>query len=285
MSIRLLIEQLSNRLSKTESKIARYILDNIEEIKEITSAQLAERADVGQSSVIKFIKKIGFDGFTDFKIRLSEELASKRPLKPDFLHNNITLDDSLYEITKKISYSHIESIDATTNNLSFTTLERVVDTLDRARKIVIMGVGASSLVGKDFQHKLTKIGKIALHDLDAHVQVTQAISSGKGDVILTISHSGETSLFIETLKSIGKNGADLISITGSERNSIGDLSHINIPAVATEDFIRSSALSSRIAQLTILDALFIGILKKNHESGLEYIDRSRKIIKILNSKR
>ena len=282
MSIRLKVEQFNNKFSKTEEKIADYILNHMSEIKDLTSGELAKRSEVGQSSIIKFIKKIGFNGFTEFKINISEELASKKGSKASFLHNNITADDSISEVIKKISYSHVESIEATTSNITSDTLDQIVEILDNATKIVILGIGASSLVGKDFQHKLSKIGKMAFHDFDVHVQATQAINTGKGDVVLIISHSGETNIFVETLNVIKDNGSQIISITGSNNSSIARVSHLNLLAIATEDLIRSSTLSSRIAQLTIIDALFITLLKRNHSTALEYIESSRNIIKILN---
>lgn len=283
MSIAYIIKGINSKLSKTEKKIAEFILENTTLVKEITSADLAKRAGVGQSSVIKFIKKIGFEGFTDFKIKLSEELATKKIIKPEFLHNNISLDDSICEATRKISFSHMKSIEETIHELSFETLEAVINKLEKAEKIIILGIGASSLVGKDLQHKLTKIGMVALHDLDFHVQVTQAVCASSKDLILAISHSGESRVVIEALKGAEKNKASVVSITGSEKNSIASLSHINLHTVNVEGTFRSSALSSRIAQLTIIDALFIGLLKRDYIKPKEYIERSRKIISKLNS--
>ncbi len=286
MNIQLRIQQEEDRLSKTDMRIANYVLTHREEVKSLTSTEFAEKITVGQSSVIKFIKKIGFTGFTDFKIALSEELAREKSPESTApygaLHNNITLDDSIETIASKISYNHIQSIERTiTHILDSEMLQRVdkiIDHLDKARKIVILGIGASSLVAKDFEHKLTKIGKIAIHDLDSHVQVTHAISANSQDIILTISHSGETELFIETLKAVADQKIERISITGSKTNTIAKLSNLNICTVASENFIRSSALSSRITQLTLIDMLFIGLLKRNYQSGIEYIEKSRQVV-------
>lgn len=282
MSIKFLINDFYNKLSKTEKRIADYILKHIEEIKEFTSAELANNAHVGQSSVIKFIKKIGFNGFTDFKIKLSEELASQKAMKPDFLHNDISSADTIYEATKKIAYSHINSIEETTSNISYSHLNKVIDLLETSKKVVIVGIGSSSLVGKDFQHKLTKIGKLVLHDLDPHVQITQAVTADPDDLILAISHGGETKVVIEAIIAGRKNGAKIVSITGSRNNSISALSDISLYTVAVEDFLSSSALSSRIAQLTLIDALFIGLIKKDHRKFMDYITESSKVIKKLN---
>ncbi len=282
MSIKFLINDFYNKLSKTEKRIADYILNHIEEIKEFTSAELANNAHVGQSSVIKFIKKIGFNGFTDFKIKLSEELASQKAMKPDFLHNNISSADTIYEATKKIAYSHINSIEETTSHISYNHLNKVIDLLETSKKVVIVGIGSSSLVGKDFQHKLTKIGKLVLHDLDPHVQISQAVTADSDDLILAISHGGETKVVIEAIIAGRKNGAKIVSITGSRNNSISALSDISLYTVAVEDFLSSSALSSRIAQLTLIDALFIGLIKKDHTKFMDYITESSRVIKKLN---
>lgn len=283
MSIIFLINGFNDKLSKTEKKIADYILDHIEEIKEFTSAELAKKAHVGQSSVIKFIKKIGFHGFTDFKIKLSEELAGQKAMKPNFLHNDISSNDTLYEATKKIAYSHVSSIEKTTSHISYDHLNKVIDLLDTSKKVIILGVGASSLVGKDLQHKLTKIGKLVLHDLDLHVQVTQAVATDQDDLILAISHGGETKVVIEAIIAAKENRAKVVSITGSKNNSISALSDISLYTAATENFLSPSALSSRIAQLTLIDALFIGLIKRDHVKLMNYINQSSRVIEKLNT--
>ncbi len=287
MNIQLRIQQAGNNLSKTDQRIASFILSNRKTVKALTSSEFASHVAVGQSSVIKFIKKIGFNGFTEFKIALSEELAreqsSHNSTPYGALHNDITLEDSLETIASKIAYNHIHSIEntlqATTLPKKLKTLDTIIDHLDKAHKIVILGMGASSLVAKDLEHKLTKIGKIALHDLDSHVQITHAISASEKDVILTISHSGETELFIKALQAVKERGAKLIAITGSPHSTIAKLSDLTITTVASENFIRSSALSSRITQLTLIDMLFIGLLQRNYTRGTEYIEKSRQVVR------
>jgi len=285
LSIRFKIKSTINIQSKTHKKIGEYILENIYIIKDLTSTELAKNIGVGQSSIIKFIKIIGFNKFSEFKMTLSEDLGKEISKENIFLHNDISLEDNLYDATKKISYNHIRSIEESVNNISFDVLEEAIEKILNAKKIILLGIGASSLVAKDFQHKLEKIGKVVLHDFDYHVQITQAICAKKEDIILAISHSGETNIIIETLKEVKKDGVTIISLTGKENNSISKLSHINLYTKAVENFFRISALSSRIAQLTLIDILFVGILKKDHVKPLEYIKRNKKIISRLNNKK
>lgn len=285
MSIRFKIKSTINDQSKTQKKIGKYILENIYNIKNLTSTELAKNIGVGQSSIIKFINVIGFNKFSEFKMTLSEDLGKENIKEDVFFHNDISLDDDLDEATKKIAYSHIRSIEESVDHISFEVLDKAIEKLLNAKKIILLGIGASSLVAKDFQHKLEKIGKIALHDSDYHVQITQAICAKKEDIILAISHSGETNIIIETLKEIKKDGIPVISLTGKKNNSISKLSNINLYTKATENIFRISALSSRIAQLTLIDILFVGILKKDHVKPLEYIKRNKKIISRLNNKK
>ncbi len=286
MSILLRIKQQRDHFSKTDQLIASFIEQNRESIKTLTSTEFAKQAGVGQSSVIKFIKKIGFLRFSDFKIALSEQLILEKTPNHRILHNDITKDDSLETIMHKVAYNHIHSIEDTLNNLLLTDslgcLEQVISKINRAKKVIILGLGASSLVAKDLEHKLTKIGKMASHDFDPHVQATHAMSASSKDLILTISHSGETQIFIEILKQVQDTAVTTVSITGSSKNSIQSLSELNLYTIAKEQFMRSSALTSRIAQLTMIDIIFMELLKLNHSQGSKYIEKSTQIVGTLN---
>lgn len=280
MSVRFKIKSTINKQSKTQLKIGQYILDNIKEIRSFTSTELSEKIGVSQSSIIKFIKIIGYTKFSDFKVSLGESLGKVK--ESGILHNDISIEDSLEEASMKISYSHIRSIEESIESICFDTLEQVIDEMANAKKIIIIGIGASALVAKDIQHKLTKIGKAVLFDLDYHVQITQVICADKGDLILAISHTGETPMIISALEEIKEDGPTIVSLTGNKDTSISNLSHLKLYAIAIETFFRTSAMSSRIAQMTMIDTLFIGLLKKDYVKAIEYIEKSKKVVGKLN---
>ncbi len=270
-----------NNFSKTEAKIANYILDNLEEVKATTSSKLAENIGVGQSTIIKFIKKFDNCGFTEFKLKLGEELA-KNKLKSPSLYGDITTKDSIEEISKKLSQNSIGAINLTLENLDFNQLNKSIELLDKAKKIVILGVGASSLVAKDFFYKLSKVGKIVFHDFDPHVQLTHTTTLCDEDLVIAISHSGESREIILGVEKAREHKAKTISITKVGNNSVSDRCDINLHSIATEDIFRSSAISSRIAQLFIIDILFIGLIQKEYDGSSKSIFESRDLIKRLN---
>ncbi|UUV19736.1 MurR/RpiR family transcriptional regulator [Fusobacteria bacterium ZRK30] len=280
MSITLRIKNEIKNLSKTEIKVANYILDNLEEVKTITSSDLAKKIGVGQSTIIKFIKKIDIKGFTEFKISLGEELA-KASSTTSYLYGDITLNDSMEDISKKLSYNSINAISETLDNLNFHQLDIAIDYLHKARKIVILGVGASSLVAKDFFYKLSKIGKMAFHDFDPHVQLTHTTTLNKEDLVVAISHGGESKEVILGVEKAKEHGATTISITNIGNNPVSNNSDINLYSIAYEDLFRSSAISSRMAQLSLIDILFIGIVQREYQNSTTSIKESRDLIKKL----
>lgn len=271
------IKNSMNNFSKSEKKIAEYILKNSDYVKTINSTQLAEAAKVGQASIIRFVKKIGFTGFSDFKIKLNQELAATAD-NENILHSSVTLNDSIGEITKKIAKDSMDSISITQNNLKDSELKKAIKLLAEANKIILIGMGASSLVAKDFSYKLSKIGKIAIHTVDSDVQLTHVINSNSKDLVVAISQSGEKKEIIKCLQQAKKNNTPVIGITGKSGTSMEEFSDVLLYSFAHEGLLRSSPMTSRITQLFLIDTLFVGLVQQNPEESLSLIERCRKSI-------
>lgn len=271
------IKNSMNNFSKSEKKIAEYILKNSDYVKTINSTQLAEAAKVGQASIIRFVKKIGFTGFSDFKIKLNQELAATAD-NENILHSSVTLNDSIGEITKKIAKDSMDSISITQNNLKDSELKKAIKLLSEANKIILIGMGASSLVAKDFSYKLSKIGKIAIHTVDSDVQLTHVINSNSKDLVVAISQSGEKKEIIKCLQQAKKNNTPVIGITGKSGTSMEEFSDVLLYSFAHEGLLRSSPMTSRITQLFLIDTLFVGLVQQNPEESLSLIERCRKSI-------
>lgn len=284
MSISNKIKENFNNFSKTDIKISNYILENITEIKTLTSLELAKRISVGQSTIIKFVKKIGFKGYGNFKETLITQLV-KEESKVHRIHGDISLEDSTETVLKKIGTAHSSSIENTLENLNLDSFTKTIELMNKANKVIIIGIGSSSLVGVDFEQKLIKLGKIAIHSLDTHVQGMHVATASKNDVIFIISHSGETQYIKSILDGIDqKTRPKLVLLTNSSNSSLATISDIVISTNVNNNFIRSSALSSRIAQLTVIDALYIEIFRKNSKVSFKLLDKSIDIISKLNNK-
>ncbi len=141
--------------------------------------------------------------------------------------------------------------------------ELVVEAIGAAGRIDIYGAGASGFVASDFQQKLHRIGRIAFYWPDVHSALTSAALLGKGDVAIGISHTGTTSDVIEVLEQARARGATTVALTNFPRSPIADVVHHVLTTAARETTYRSGAMASRLAQLTVVDVLFVGVAARN----------------------
>ncbi|QWZ79251.1 SIS domain-containing protein [Aeromonas sp. FDAARGOS 1419] len=279
------LSNLRSQLSPSELKIADYILSYPEQVTGFSSQELAMQAEVSQSSIVKFTQKIGFKGFTAFKLAVSEDLGRKHAIKTDTvgdLYNGIGRDDDLETMAKKLAQEKINSIIETTQALDSDLLKQVLDTIDGAGRVQLVGIGGSALTAKDLWYKLLKIGVTTLFAQDSHVQISIAQTLGPGDVQLVISYSGASRDVLAAAELAKRNGATLIAVTSFRQTQLRQMADMVLDTVAEENELRISSISSRTAQNTITDILFLGLVQRRDERAWALIDGTRDAIDRLN---
>lgn len=278
--IKKLILSFKGKLTIKEKEIAEYILENMSEILKMTSAELAKRAGVGQSSVIKFIKKIGFNKYGDFKIQLSKELENEKIYKiKETIHSQIYTDDSLEDIATKTLNEITKALEKTIGNIDYEYFETVIELIKKSKKILIIGSGMSSIVARDLEMKFIKINIEAVHYESSHMQLMRLATLDSKDLVIAISHRGETEDVIDVIKKAKKKNINVLSITSIGKNTVADLSNYNLRIISDENVFRSSAISSRMAQLILNDIIFLRLTQEDYEKAKNYIEESRELIK------
>lgn len=278
--IKKLILSFKSKLTIKEKEIAEYILENMSEILKMTSAELAKRAGVGQSSVIKFIKKIGFNKYGDFKIQLSKELENEKIYKiKETIHSQIYTDDSLEDIATKTLNEITKALEKTIGNIDYEYFETVIELIKKSKKILIIGSGMSSIVARDLEMKFIKINIEAVHYESSHMQLMRLATMDSKDLVIAISHRGETEDVIDVIKKAKKKNINVLSITSIGKNTVADLSNYNLRIISDENVFRSSAISSRMAQLILNDIIFLRLTQEDYEKAKNYIEESRELIK------
>lgn len=277
MSLFIKINEVKDQLTKSEGKIANYVLSNPEKVYNLSTYDLAKFSGTSPSSVVRFCQRIGFNGFQEFKIELIKNTADLENNKK-IVYEDVTVDDTIEEVMNKITLENITSIEKTQKLLDSREMERAIKALERAENIYIFGVGASGIVAMDFQYKLMRINRNAIFYLDSHTQMASAVHISKDDIAIGISYSGET---LEVLKSMAKakeEGATTISITKYGENPVSNVSDIKLFVGNIEKNLRLGAISSRIAQLTVVDMLFVGIARKDFNLVSEHLRKTRMIV-------
>ncbi|MBC8590053.1 MurR/RpiR family transcriptional regulator [Wansuia hejianensis] len=271
------IKNLKDSFTDSEGRIADYIIENKEEVCNLTTGELAEITETSPASVIRFAKKLGYSGFQELKIAIAKD-TPKYEMDIEKLYEAITLQDATEEIMEKVAIENIKAIKDTITLLNKEIIDISVEAIDKANYVNIFGVGSSGLVGEDLQYKMVRIGTKAGFHPDPHLQIVSASNMQEGDLAIGISHSGRTKETFNALKIAKNSGAKTISITKYGSNPVSDIADIKLYTTEVERHLRMGAISSRIAQLTIIDILFINLVKKNYNKMQEKIIKTGNLI-------
>lgn len=277
MSLFVKINEVKDQLTNSEKKIANYVLENPEKVYNLSTYDLARLSETSPSSVVRFCQRMGFNGFQEFKIELVKN-TTKLENKEKIVYEDVTVDDSIAEVIDKIAIENITSIKKTKKLLDSKEMEKAIKALEKAENVYIFGVGASGIVAMDLQYKLMRINRNAIFYLDSHTQMSSAVHISKDDVAIGISYSGETLEVLKSVKKAKEEDATIISITKYGDNPISNLADIKLYVGNIEKNLRLGAISSRIAQLTVIDMLFVAIARKDFDLVSEHLKNTRMIV-------
>jgi DNA-binding MurR/RpiR family transcriptional regulator len=270
------IQQKMTTMNPKEKEIAVYILDNSHSIAQIGITDLAKESGSSTATISRFCKLFHFSGFTEFKVKLAAELA----LQPaGQSYQDIVAGNPLAHIVEAMEANHVSSITDTTRLLDLKQLQKAIDALKGARQIDLYGVATSGLVAQDFYQKLVRIGKRASAFSDPHMQITSASNLSEEDVAIGISYSGETSETIAALKCASENGAVTISLTKFGSSKLSSLADICLFASTLEEGMRRGDMASRIAQLHVIDILFVGLISEQFDDYVPRLENSFQMVK------
>ncbi|EKN5147779.1 TPA: SIS domain-containing protein [Yersinia enterocolitica] len=268
MSILNEITWLLPELAENQKKIAKCILDNPESILSISSSQFAENAGVSQSAIVKFSQKIGMKGFPALKIAISEELSRNNLFKSyphKALHNSISSEDSLMVMAQKLAHEKTASIMETTRKINFSVFQQVISLINTAQRVQIVGILGSGLTAKDLSYKLQKIGIMTLVEADLHVQIAAALTLTPKDVQIVLSFTGRRKDMRIAATVAKAQGATVIAITGSKVSPLAKIADYVLESISDENEWRSSSISSRTAQNTLTDLIFLALMQQRKE--------------------
>lgn len=279
MGIIIKLNAMKNQLTSIEKKIAEYILEDPERIKNLNTYEIAKNCNTSQASIVRFSKKLGFSGFPDFKLSLSQDIGNRKAESHvNIMHEELKSTDSFEIIGKKVATENTRAVNNTYEITDFNELEKAVQAINNARKIMLAGVGFSGIVARDLYFKLMELGKVASFENDSHMQLSYLSTMNENDILFVISHSGKT-LELFNLTKVAKNkGIKIITLTSVANNPIRDLGDIRLSTVEMKSDFRATALSPRISQLTVIDMIYIKLMLEN-ENLQDYIFNAIELVK------
>jgi DNA-binding MurR/RpiR family transcriptional regulator len=256
------IKSLYKSLPKSEKKVADFILKNAGDVPFYSVYDVAGRVEVSVASVSRFVRGVGYTSFQDFKV----ELARGMPPEVPEIFNAITADDSDGEVVRKVFMANRQSIEDTLKILSVPDLIRVSKELSKTKRLVFFGIGSSGNVAKEAALRFCHLDVQAEACTDPVYMVVSAKRLKKGEAAVVISHSGRSLITVEALRVASENSAVTVGITNYMKSPIGENSRYLLCTSFYESSVKAAALSSRIAQLCLLDALYL--LTARHKETL-----------------
>jgi len=269
------IRALAPSLSPAERRVAELVLEDPSRAASRTITELARAAGTSETTVIRFCKVLGLPGYPELRLRLAAESAREFAREGDrarVVGSDIGPDDTMEQIVEKVAFADARAVEETARHLDIETLETVAEAMAAASRIELFGVGASGFVALDLQGKLHRIGRRAYAWLDTHAALASAALLSKGDVAFGISHTGATADTIDVLTEARSRGATTVALTNFPRSPVvGVVDHV-LTTAARETTFRSGATASRIAQLTVVDCLFVAVARRHYRETLRALE-------------
>ncbi len=241
-------------LAPAEQRVGRLVLADPRAFANQPITELASRSHVSKPTVVRFCRSMGYDGLSDFKLKLAGSVSEGVP----FIHRSVDVDDKTSDVMVKVIDNTVAAFLKYRNDASSVAIERAADALlatyNAGRRIEFFGVGNSGIVAQDAQHKFFRLGITSIAYSDGHMQVMSASLLGPGDCVVVISNSGRTRDLMDACDIARKNGATtiVITVTGSP---LAAAANIHLAADHPEGYDRYSPMVSRLMHLMIIDIL------------------------------
>jgi len=268
------IEQLYRAMRATEQRVADYIRAHPEEVTQLSVSKLAEAARASDATVVRLCQRLGYRGYRELKIALARELGNPLAL----IHESIHQGDGARAVIGKVFASHMQTLEMTRRILDPSAVGRAADALARAGRVEIFALGTSLPIAQDLHGKVLRIGIRSAVTADAHFMGVVAMQLGPGDVAIGISHSGATKDVVEALQAARGAGATTICITNFGRSPITRVADIHLFTASQETKFRTEPLVSRLAQMAVVDALFVGTALRNPDSAVRHMRNTERAL-------
>jgi len=266
------IQSVLPELPPSEQRVSLYVLKRPRKVVQSSITELARECEVSESTVVRFCKRLGLDGYKEFRIAVAQELGA---VAPELITADQDTASEIKLLAQRVLSNNIRAIEATLAAMDFDAVNRAIDALSHARRVDFYGAGPSSVVAIDAYIKFMRIGLCSSFNSNAHLQVISAAALTDEDVAVGISYSGSTKDTVEALTIARNSGATTIAITNFPDMPISEVADIVICSNADEAFFHGGAMASRTAQLAVIDLVFAGTIDRRSEESAKQLEKTK----------
>lgn len=268
------IHELLDSMSEKERRVADFILEAPREAVHPSIEELADRIGVSESTLFRFVRKLGFDGYQQFRIALATETV-----EPSLRFYEATVDSAEGDTAVSVVFkTAIAALELTMRQLDRGALERAAALAIGSRTLFLFGLGGSGIVAKDAYHKLMRTGVRCSAPEDFHLQLMAASQAGPEDAAIVVSHTGVNKDALAIAAELKRRAVPLIAISTYPRTPLARLADLVLLSAAPASPYASEAFSARIAQLAIIDAFYVEVMELLGEGGVGRLESMRNAI-------
>jgi DNA-binding MurR/RpiR family transcriptional regulator len=260
-------------LPPSDQRAARVIADRGVEVLSCSITQVAQEADVAESTVIRACKRLGFTGFQDIKLAIARD--THPPL--EFLVGQIDDDDQAPEIIEKVFGASMAVLAEAATSVDPAKLQVVANAMKVADRVLFAGFGPSSPIVQDAAYRFRSLGLRVDAPVDALTQHLAATMLHEGDVCVAISHTGATRETLDIVTSAREVGAVTVAVTSFARSPLTELARHSLIAGGRQLGFRVEAMASRLAHLCVVDALYVAVAMQDQETARAALEEHHRI--------
>jgi RpiR family carbohydrate utilization transcriptional regulator len=275
-SVELTLNSLYSQLSMVERRLADFILASPERIPGLSVRQIASGASASVAAVSRLVRKAGYAGLRDFKL----ELARERAVPPAYFYKAIEAEDSDAELVTKVFLGNRQSLEDTLKLLDPAALAQAVRRMVRARALLFFGVGSSGILARDAAMRFSLLGLPARALSDPSEVFFRAATARQNEVAVGLSHSGRSLATVHALELAREGQALTIGISNYLRSPLHAASDFFFCTSFPETRVTVTALSSRVAQLCLIDAMYL-LAARLRGAPRDYEQVNRRMEKLL----
>jgi len=272
------IRSKMDEMTVVQKQIAKYILENANEVINMSISELSQKVGVkSESSIVRFYRILGLSGYHDFKVTLATDIAGSSFYKS---YEDITIEDDITTITEKFFQSAVQAFTLNMRTLPGDLIRQASELIFHARRLIFLGYGTSGALASEAAFRFLRLGISCHYSPDSHTNAIVLANPQEGDVIIAISNSGESRDIVIPIEN-AKNTAKIIALTGLAKSQLASVADVPIVINTDERMYRTDAMIPRLIYDGIISILYINTAIRLRSKSLEYLKRSRKALNYL----
>jgi DNA-binding MurR/RpiR family transcriptional regulator len=260
-------------LQPGDARVVHFVLQDPVRVIGMTVSEVGEGSRTSASTVVRCCQKLGYSGFHDLKLALALEATPDQAVPGEIEQGDLPGD-----VLRKILRSDGQAIEEALATIDMRAFEQAVEALDSAKRVLFVGVGTSAPLAQDAAYRFITIGVHADAPADVHVQHVSSRLLQAGDVCFAVSHTGSTQETVAAIEAAREAGATTIALTSFVNSPLTHVAGLALVAGSRETTFRLEAMASRIAHLSVLDALLVAVAMRRPDQASRNLDAALRIV-------